>query len=46
MLHYSGGKFLSDNIINSKLHIIEDCNHVLQLDQPKKTVEHILNFLN
>ena len=31
MLHYSGGKLLSESIINSKLHIIEDCNHVLSL---------------
>jgi hypothetical protein len=46
MLHYSGGKLLSESIINSKLHILEDCNHVMQLDQPKQVVEYILKFLN
>lgn len=46
MLHHSGGKLLFENIKNSKLHILEECNHVLQLDQPKQTVKHILEFIN
>ncbi len=46
MLHPSGGKFLHEHISNARLHLIDDCNHVLQLDQPKKATIHILDFLN
>lgn len=45
MLHVSGARFLNENIRNSKLKIIDDCNHVLQLDQPKKTTKYLLDFL-
>ncbi len=46
MLHYSGGKFLNDNIKNSQLKIIENCNHVLQLDKPRETAQILLEFFN
>ena len=46
MLHVSGGQLLKDNIKNSKLSIIKNCNHVLQLDQPKETTRLLLDFLN
>ena len=45
MLHVSGAKLLADNIENSQLKIIENCNHVLQLDQPKKTAKFIVDFV-
>jgi pimeloyl-ACP methyl ester carboxylesterase len=45
MLHVSGAKFLAENIENSELRIIDDCNHVLHIDQPKKTTKHILDFI-
>jgi pimeloyl-ACP methyl ester carboxylesterase len=45
MLHVSGARLLADNIENSQLKIIENCNHVLQLDQPKKTAKFIMDFV-
>jgi pimeloyl-ACP methyl ester carboxylesterase len=45
MLHVSGAKLLADSIENSQLKIIENCNHVLQLDEPKKTAKFIVDFV-
>ena len=45
MLHVSGAKLLADNLENCELQIIENCNHVLQLDQPKKTAKFIVDFV-
>lgn len=46
MLHVSGGHLIKDNIKNSKLKILKDCNHVLQLDKPKEASKLLLDFLN
>ncbi len=46
MLHVSGGHLINDTVKNSQLHIIKDCNHVMQLDQPKKVTKLLLEFIN
>ena len=46
MLHFSGAKYLNDCIVNSEIKVMEDCGHALQLDQPKKTTEHLIDFFN
>ncbi len=46
MLHFSGAKYLNECIVNSEIKIMEECGHALQLDQPKKTTEHLIDFFN
>lgn len=46
MLHVSGGYLIKDNVKNSKLKILKNCNHVLQLDKPKEASRLLLEFLD
>ena len=45
MLHVSGATLLKENIPNSQLEIIQNCNHALFMDQPDHTANCIRNFL-
>ncbi len=42
----SGAKLVNENIKNSKVHIVKNCNHVMQLDKPKEIAKVIVNFVN
>lgn len=44
MLHVSGGYLLHKNVENSKLRVIKNCNHGIQLDQPKISSQHLMDF--
>jgi len=45
MLHVSGATLFKENIPNSQLEIIQNCNHALFMDQPDHTANCIRNFL-
>jgi hypothetical protein len=44
MLDVSGAWFLKEHIANSTVVLIEECGHVMQLDQPKLTCQYLLEF--
>ena len=45
LIHYSGGKLLNGLIKNSELIIVEKCNHIIHVDQPKLAANLILKHL-
>lgn len=46
MLHVSGARFLKEHIANCEIRILDECGHVLQFDQPKKTAQYLIEFLH
>lgn len=45
LLHFSGAEMLSQIIVNSELRMIDKCNHVMHIDQPKIASSHIVSFI-
>ena len=45
LLHVSGAEQLAQTIKNSELRILDNCNHVIHMDQPVKTFRHIMAFI-
>lgn len=46
MLDVSGAYFLNENIKNSQLKIIKNCNHIIQLDKPRYATKLLVEFIN
>lgn len=45
MLHVSGAQMINEKIKGSKLKIIKNCNHVIQLDNPRIATKALVEFI-
>ena len=44
LVHYSGASLLSGRLPNCHVKILDKCGHLIEIDQPMKTAEHLIKF--